>query len=120
MMVEEWRSNGDSRLLRAAWGIPEDSVSRGDRWGREGNLYVSGFTGLMKVGREMWVEWRSTIDSRLFKAPWDAPPQVFSPESLLIFFSAEILSMNHVFSWKLRLTMSIATVTVLVLEMFLP
>lgn len=37
MMVGEWRSTGDSRLLRAAWVGPEDSVSRGDRWGREDN-----------------------------------------------------------------------------------
>lgn len=84
MMVGEWRSTGDSRLLRAAWGTPEDSVSRGDRWGREGNLYVSGSTGLMKVGREMWVEWRSTIDT--VQDSLGCPsPSIFSRDSFKFF-----------------------------------
>ena len=29
-MVGEWRSAGDSRVLRTAWGAPEDRASRKD------------------------------------------------------------------------------------------
>jgi hypothetical protein len=76
----------------------------------------------MKMGREIWGEWGSTMVSWLFRAAWDAPtPSIFfmySFESFLFvcFNSAEILSMNCAFSWKLRLTNFIVTVTVPVLR----
>jgi hypothetical protein len=33
-LAEDWTSAWARRLLRAAWHVPEDSVSREDGWGK--------------------------------------------------------------------------------------
>ena len=43
---------------------------------------VSGFTGLMKIGKEVIREWRLTGNTRLVRESWDAPEDSGSREDV--------------------------------------
>lgn len=68
-MTREWRSSGDSRLLRAAWVLQMTQQAGEVGGGREANLYNSGSSGLMKVKGE----WSSRGDCRVLRPAWCAP-----------------------------------------------
>lgn len=52
----EWRFPQNSRMLRVALLVPEDSASREHGWEWETDQYGSGSASMMKMGREMAVE----------------------------------------------------------------
>jgi predicted Rossmann-fold nucleotide-binding protein len=58
VVVREWRSPWDSRLLRSQFDLSQRAQQAGKVSGRrEANLYGSGVSGLMEVGLKAAREW---------------------------------------------------------------
>jgi hypothetical protein len=52
-VARQWRSAGDSKLLKASGGVPGDLVEKEIGVGRESHLYGSKAVDLIKVDKEM-------------------------------------------------------------------
>lgn len=66
--------------------------------GREANLYVSSFSGLVKVGKEVeGGEWMPRGDSRLLRAAWSAPDDSANREGV---GEGRKLTCTFKFSWS--------------------